>query len=608
MLGALIRMALNRSSGTNGGPRTRAGTAGPRAQPPSPMAASLDAITNRVDSQPPLDRAGKTDMLLVAGVRSVLALAGLFITWVVPLENERFALLTHISLIAYSLYSVWTVWVVSRSRARLSNRALTWVDVLFAGYLAALTERTNDIFFYFFFFAILSAAFTRGAREGMRVSVASAVLFTISGLAMSPFPTTELLDRTLVRPVCLLALGLLISHWGGTELELKQRLVLLREIGSVSNSRAGASRTIDTMLRRLCQFFGADSAILAVQGGGAAAGGTIYAASTSDSTRRELMQASEETIRLFMAVPQRAVTWPRKTVSERYVQLDTPSHMNEVRAKAPDVSALAHLIEAKFIALAGYRQGNGIEGRLVLARESRRFREADAMFLAHCSGALAAVVENVTLTEELIARTVEFERLNISRDLHDTMIQPYIGLRMAIEGAAREFRDDDRISARLAELIEMTEIGIQELRDYATRLRSGISGDSGPLASAIERQAARFARYYAMDVDVKIDPSLQLEGSVADAVFQMVAEGMSNVVRHTTARRARVAVWNNGDGCTLEISNPLADGVPGPAPFVPHSIAERAKDLGGRISVKPSRNGHTIVTVTVPHPLRSTLT
>ncbi len=113
----------------------------------------------------------------------------------------------------------------------------------------------------------------------------------------------------------------------------------------------------------------------------------------------------------------------------------------QIRASEKVVPTLANLLEANCIASTGYRQGDGVEGRLVLAREHRRFADGDAAFLAQCAQTLAATVENITLTEELVARAAEVERLSISRDLSTTRrSSPYIGLRMAIEGVAREFR------------------------------------------------------------------------------------------------------------------------------------------------------------------------
>jgi signal transduction histidine kinase len=112
-------------------------------------------------------------------------------------------------------------------------------------------------------------------------------------------------------------------------------------------------------------------------------------------------------------------------------------------------------------------------------------------------------------------------------------------------------------------------------------------------------------RFYGLDVAVQFDAPLEVELRTADAIFQMVSEGLSNVVRHTVARSARVAIRSEEDRCVVEIANPLPDGLASPPSFVPRSIAERAADLGGRIAVDAARNGHTVVTVSLPLRLPS---
>jgi signal transduction histidine kinase len=93
---------------------------------------------------------------------------------------------------------------------------------------------------------------------------------------------------------------------------------------------------------------------------------------------------------------------------------------------------------------------------------------------------------------------------------------------------------------------------------------------------------------------------MQIETRVADAIFQMVSEGLSNVVRHTAVRSAQIAIRSEGECCVVDIANPLPDASAGPRPFLPRSMAERAADMGGRIAVDAERNGHTVVTVSIP--------
>jgi hypothetical protein len=148
-------------------------------------------------------------------------------------------------------------------------RAQHWVDVLFYVYLVALTQGTNSIFFFFFFFAILVASFSRGFREGLAVTVASVVLFSIVGVGVAhALPNFEL-DRALIRPVYLFLLGYMISYWGGHEIALRGRLSLLREVAGVANPRLGVDRALRQCLHRVLEFFDAAACILVRAQGGA---------------------------------------------------------------------------------------------------------------------------------------------------------------------------------------------------------------------------------------------------------------------------------------------------------------------------------------------------
>jgi len=555
---------------------------------------------SRADIRYSLDRTGRSNMVLIAAVRAVLAFFSAIIVSVTPQQPEGRAIVVYTSLVAYSIYSILVVWALTRSRSPVPHRALAWCDVAFAGYLVSLTDGTNSIFFFFFFFPVFSAAFTRGFREGMQITVASTIVFIAVGLLIAPFPEDAELDRALIRPINMLALGFMVSHWGGGELELKRQLALLSEITTARHFRVGAEATIAAALRRICAYFGATSAVLALERGAGRGSGRLHTAAEASGRMRSTSQpASRQTIRMFMATSARARAWPRRSLPRVYTPIDTPSRMMEVAEGDDAITALANLLESTCVALTGYRQRDGAEGRLVLTRNRKGFSNADALFLAQCARALAAVVETITLTEELVARAADFERLSISRDLHDTTVQPYIGLRMAIEGVARDFRDSPQVAERIARLIELTDLGIEELRDYAKRLKSGSGTGSSFLRPAIERQAGRLARFYGLHVDLHFDASLQLETRVADAIFQLVSEGLSNVVRHTAARSARVAIRSVKDRCVVEIANPLPEGSP-PPPFVPQSIAERATEMRGRIAVTPAGNGETVVTITIP--------
>jgi signal transduction histidine kinase len=77
-----------------------------------------------------------------------------------------------------------------------------------------------------------------------------------------------------------------------------------------------------------------------------------------------------------------------------------------------------------------------------------------------------------------------------------------------------------------------------------------------------------------------------------------VGEGISNVCRHTAAKRAGVLLRCSGDTLRIEINN--EHGAEMAPAFRPRSISERAAALGGSAFVRQGRFNDTIVCVEIP--------
>jgi len=227
-----------------------------------------------------------------------------------------------------------------------------------------------------------------------------------------------------------------------------------------------------------------------------------------------------------------------------------------------------------------------------------RFSQQDIEFLAQFSSTLSIVIESMSLMEELVSRAAENERLRVSRDLHDTTLQPYIGIKLAVDALHREAGAGNPLSAPIAKLGGMVGETIRDLRTLTTTLRSNEPIPGEFLVSAVAKQADRYRRFYGIDVEVKSEISPRLNGRMAAEAYQIIAEGLSNVVRHTGAKRASVSILCEDARLQLEIANPAADGL---QRFTPRSIRERAQALGGTAIVEQSGSGYTVVRVAIPY-------
>jgi signal transduction histidine kinase len=242
-----------------------------------------------------------------------------------------------------------------------------------------------------------------------------------------------------------------------------------------------------------------------------------------------------------------------------------------------------------------------LTARIVLAREEGGFDEVSLEVLGHMLERVVPVLQYAGLLEQLAAEAVETERARIGRDLHDSAIQPYIGLKFAVEALAQRCTPDNPILPYVQQLAEMTNEELASMRDMIAGLRSHRSGADPLLAGAVRRQAERFGQLFGISVEVSISGEMPVSRRLSGELFHMVSEGLSNIRRHTRSRQAWVSLTNDGDALTLHIRNRTDPGASSNPRFTPHSIAERAASLGGSIDVDTSAD-LTTITVCVPVP------
>jgi signal transduction histidine kinase len=154
-------------------------------------------------------------------------------------------------------------------------------------------------------------------------------------------------------------------------------------------------------------------------------------------------------------------------------------------------------------------------------------------------------------------------------------------------------------SAHVARLVELADGEIQTLRRYVRGLREGESGSGGGLLDeGVRRFCSRFSEATGIRVEVASEGGPVRNDRLAAEVFQMVAEALSNVRRHTSAANAEVRIRSVEDRLHLSVTNDGA-GLADPE-FFPRSLGERATALGGGVHVERPADGTTVVHVEIP--------
>jgi len=153
------------------------------------------------------------------------------------------------------------------------------------------------------------------------------------------------------------------------------------------------------------------------------------------------------------------------------------------------------------------------------------------------------------------------------------------------------------VGSEIDRLIGLTDVGMADLRDYASALKSA-QPQEGSLPASMRRYAEKFVNATGIAVRVEVEGEVRVSDRLAAEVFQIAAEGLSNVRRHTSARQATVVLTCRDDQLVLRVANDVAAGSV-PVSFTPRSITERATALGGHAQIESTEDG-TTVAVQIP--------
>ena len=478
-----------------------------------------------------------------------------------------------------------------------------WVTLV-----VAASDATSRISYPLYLFVILCASFWRGLRSGLAVTLASAVSFAAVG-ALAAQSGPELEPRWFViRPLYLLVLGYLSAVWAGHEVRSSRaRLALLREVTALSNPRFGIDRTVARVLEAVRAFYDAESCRLVVAEEHTGRRWMWAAARGKGRRRREAGGAPGGADRSAARRPRGAGAArlrPRLGGGRDALEFELVDFSTGLRS-AGDLGvarALVTALDAGTLLSVPFRYHANARGRFYVAhRGSFGLDSTISQFLRQVADQVIPMLDNVRLVDRLASEAADEER-RPHRARHPRLGHPAVS-RAAARARRRPEGVLDRQGGRgeghVARLVDVADAEIQTLRGYVRELRAADGRAGGSLLDAsVLRFCGRFSAATGIHVDV-VSEGVSVGGDrLAAEVFQMVAEALSNVRRHTSATRAEVRIACADERLRLTVTN---DGSPAAARagFVPRSLGERAAALGGSLRSITSR-AKTAVQVEIP--------
>jgi signal transduction histidine kinase len=208
------------------------------------------------------------------------------------------------------------------------------------------------------------------------------------------------------------------------------------------------------------------------------------------------------------------------------------------------------------------------------------------------------------LAEESRYAAIVRERLQIARDLHDTLAHSMMAMLSEVRLLRKlQVHDPDSLADELARAEEVAQAGMNEARLSIAQMRVNAVRDTG-LGPALSKAVERFKDRTGLEVEFVVDTAAARFGDErAEVIFRMTEEALRNIERHAAASRVRVAlrmvdaaqlelrVEDDGVGFDPKASRPGHFGLIG--------LREQAQLIGAAFEINSAPNQGTVLRLTL---------
>jgi signal transduction histidine kinase len=210
------------------------------------------------------------------------------------------------------------------------------------------------------------------------------------------------------------------------------------------------------------------------------------------------------------------------------------------------------------------------------------------------------------LSSSLIA-TQDQERRRIARELHDGLGQDLIAAKIMLDVIEQQELSERPRKQAAADASTLIEHAIQQVRSISHLLHPPMLDEVG-LHSALQWYLEGVANRSGLETSIQVEPREfpRLAPEVETAVFRIVQEALTNVFRHSGARRGWVTLVKEQSQVLVTVRDD-GKGIPDHiVEFRPDSLGigiggmrQRVKEFGGELRLQNTSPG-TLVEVVIP--------
>jgi signal transduction histidine kinase/ligand-binding sensor domain-containing protein len=209
----------------------------------------------------------------------------------------------------------------------------------------------------------------------------------------------------------------------------------------------------------------------------------------------------------------------------------------------------------------------------------------------------------IRLQERMAERLGERER--IARDLHDTLLQGFQLLTLVFQASMRHMSSEDPNRKTMGHALGQADKVLVEARNAIRNLRADEDTPQS-LSDALSEVASQLPQEMPVEFNLSCTGELKLlNPALREELFRIGQEALINAYQHSGASRIdvdisygaahlEIIIRDNGTGITQDL---LADGRKGHWGL--SGMRERAKSIGGELSIRTGAGTGTMICITV---------
>lgn len=252
------------------------------------------------------------------------------------------------------------------------------------------------------------------------------------------------------------------------------------------------------------------------------------------------------------------------------------------------------------------RVKDGVVGVLSLFGQNEQFcNPMSKQLMISAAKELGLAVESTRLRKQAENAAILNERQRLGRNLHDSVSQSLYALVVSSDVSEKLLRIKDYAGLRQA-LHDMCKVALQGLKDMRLILYEfrPTSLESMGIEKALEQRLNTVENRAGIDSVLDIEEGLALPPHIEQEVFTVAMESLNNSLRHAEASHVEVSIRKSEDciflhvqdnGCGFDPSQNRLNGGMGL-----ENMRERAKMMGGEITISSERGKGTRVSLKIP--------